>query len=224
MLPPANRPAAAVPKPNPTTGVVAPAGTAKNILILGVDSRLGENSQFQVKAVVHNADVTSLQHAAGTDYPVSGTLNFSLQASGTLADPRGHGQVSLTEGEAHGRTVKTFTSKIIFADHQAQLEDIRLLAAHGSVSGTAAYNFHNYGKTVIGNRTDVERVPITNLAVFYQKYYQPDNAELIVAGQFDDDGLAHAERYKARAGVATDEADDRRRSVGGQQARRYGEP
>jgi zinc protease len=24
----------------------------------------------------------------------------------------------------------------------------------------AAYNFHNYGKTVIGNRTDVERVPV----------------------------------------------------------------
>jgi zinc protease len=50
----------------------------------------------------------------------------------------------------------------------------------------AAYNFHNYGKTVIGNRTDVERVPIGNLAVFYQKYYQPDNAELIVAGQIDE--------------------------------------
>jgi zinc protease len=50
----------------------------------------------------------------------------------------------------------------------------------------AAYNFHNYGKTVIGNRTDVERVPIDNLAVFYRKYYQPDNAELIIAGQIDE--------------------------------------
>jgi zinc protease len=50
----------------------------------------------------------------------------------------------------------------------------------------AAYNFHNYGKTVIGNRTDVERVPIANLAAFYQKYYQPDDAELIIAGQFDE--------------------------------------
>lgn len=50
----------------------------------------------------------------------------------------------------------------------------------------AAYNFHNYGKTVIGNRTDVERVPIENLAAFYKKYYQPDNADLIVAGQFDE--------------------------------------
>jgi zinc protease len=50
----------------------------------------------------------------------------------------------------------------------------------------AAFNFHNYGKTVIGNRTDVERVPIENLAVFYHKYYQPDDADLIVAGQIDE--------------------------------------
>jgi zinc protease len=50
----------------------------------------------------------------------------------------------------------------------------------------AAFNFHNYGKTVIGNRTDVERVPIANLAAFYQKYYQPDNADLIIAGQIDE--------------------------------------
>jgi zinc protease len=50
----------------------------------------------------------------------------------------------------------------------------------------AAYNFHNYGKTVIGARTDVERVPVENLAVFYRKYYQPDDADLIIAGQFDE--------------------------------------
>lgn len=50
----------------------------------------------------------------------------------------------------------------------------------------AAYNFHNYGKSVIGNRTDVERVPIENLAAFYHKYYQPDDAYLIIAGQFDE--------------------------------------
>jgi zinc protease len=51
---------------------------------------------------------------------------------------------------------------------------------------SAAYNFHNYGKSVIGNRSDVERVPIANLAVFYKKYYQPDNADVVIAGQFDE--------------------------------------
>src|SRR3954453_18438819 len=50
----------------------------------------------------------------------------------------------------------------------------------------AAYTFHNYGKSTIGNRSDIERVPIERLAAFYQKYYQPDNAILTVAGQFDE--------------------------------------
>jgi zinc protease len=50
----------------------------------------------------------------------------------------------------------------------------------------AAYNFHNYGKTVIGARSDVERVPVENLAVFYKKYYQPDDADLIISGKFDE--------------------------------------
>ena len=120
-----------------------------------------DNSQFHVQAVVHNADVASLQHAAGTDYPISGTLNFSLQASGTVADPHGQGQISLAEGEAHGRAVKTLTSKIVFADHQAQLEDIHLLAAHGTVGGSAAYNFRTEeGKIdLAGQSIDLADVP-----------------------------------------------------------------
>src|SRR5437867_6076340 len=50
----------------------------------------------------------------------------------------------------------------------------------------AAYNWHNYGKPTIGNRSDIERVPIENLRAFYKKYYQPDNIVLIVAGKFDE--------------------------------------
>jgi len=50
----------------------------------------------------------------------------------------------------------------------------------------AAYEWHNYGKSTIGNRSDIERVPIQNLQAFYKKYYQPDNVVLIVAGKFDE--------------------------------------
>ena len=49
-----------------------------------------------------------------------------------------------------------------------------------------AYTWHNYGKLPIGNRSDIENVPINRLAAFYQKYYQPDNALLTIAGKFDD--------------------------------------
>ncbi len=51
---------------------------------------------------------------------------------------------------------------------------------------SAAYDFHNYGKPTIGNRSDIERVPIESLQAFYHKYYQPDNVVLVVAGQFDE--------------------------------------
>ncbi|MFL5329597.1 MAG: M16 family metallopeptidase [Gemmataceae bacterium] len=50
----------------------------------------------------------------------------------------------------------------------------------------AAYEWHNYGKSTIGNRSDIERVPIENLQAFYRKYYQPDNVVLTVAGKFDE--------------------------------------
>jgi len=49
----------------------------------------------------------------------------------------------------------------------------------------AMYDWHNYGKESIGNRSDIENVAIDNLQAFYHLYYQPDNAVLIVAGSFD---------------------------------------
>jgi zinc protease len=61
---------------------------------------------------------------------------------------------------------------------------------------SVAYEWHNYGKSTIGNRSDIERVPIENLRVFYEKYYQPDNVVLIVAGKFEEaKALALVEKY-----------------------------
>ena len=50
----------------------------------------------------------------------------------------------------------------------------------------SAYQWHNYGKSTIGARSDVENVKIENLQAFYHKYYQPDNAVLVVSGKFDE--------------------------------------
>ena len=49
-----------------------------------------------------------------------------------------------------------------------------------------AYEWHNYGKSTIGNRSDIERVPIDNLQAFYRRFYQPDNVVLIITGRFDE--------------------------------------
>ena len=51
---------------------------------------------------------------------------------------------------------------------------------------SAAFNWHNYGQSTIGNRADIERVPVENLRAFYKKYYQPDTAMVVVAGRFEE--------------------------------------
>jgi zinc protease len=60
----------------------------------------------------------------------------------------------------------------------------------------ASYVWHNYGKTTIGARSDIENVPIERLQGFYKTYYQPDNAVLTVAGKLDEaKTLALVDKY-----------------------------
>jgi zinc protease len=59
-----------------------------------------------------------------------------------------------------------------------------------------AFDWHNYGNTPIGARSDIEGVPIERLQAFYKTYYQPDNAMLLVAGKFDEAAtLALVQQY-----------------------------
>lgn len=50
----------------------------------------------------------------------------------------------------------------------------------------SAFQWHNYGKTVIGARSDIENVDTDRLQAYYRLYYQPDNTVLMVAGKFDE--------------------------------------
>lgn len=50
---------------------------------------------------------------------------------------------------------------------------------------SAAYQWHAYGHSTMGPRSDIENVPIEHLQAFYKTYYRPDNATLLIAGKFD---------------------------------------
>ena len=60
----------------------------------------------------------------------------------------------------------------------------------------SAFEWHNYGKSTIGARSDVENVDIAQLRAFYEQYYQPDNAVLIVTGAFDSEATLKLIREK----------------------------
>ena len=50
----------------------------------------------------------------------------------------------------------------------------------------SAFLWHNYGRAIIGARSDIENVPIGRLQAFYRRYYQPDNAVLLISGNFTE--------------------------------------
>jgi len=85
-------------------------------------------------------------------------------------------------------------SKVARADLDSEMTVVRNEMERGENSpfsmllqrlGSAEFDWHNYGKSTIGARSDVENVDIERLQAFYRTYYQPDNAVLIVAGRFD---------------------------------------
>ena len=54
---------------------------------------------------------------------------------------------------------------------------------------------HGYGRSVLGNLTDIENVSIAKLQTFYKTWYRPDNAVLVVSGRFDTaQTLAHIQQ------------------------------
>src|SRR3546814_9322769 len=57
---------------------------------------------------------------------------------------------------------------------------------------SAAYQWHNYGHRTMGARSDIENVNLAKLRDFYTRYYQPDNAGLIVVGKYNPEHTLHA--------------------------------
>jgi zinc protease len=49
-----------------------------------------------------------------------------------------------------------------------------------------AYLWHNYGKSTIGSKDDLEHVPVSRPEAFHKKYYRPDNAVLVITGRLDE--------------------------------------
>src|SRR5262245_18127811 len=51
---------------------------------------------------------------------------------------------------------------------------------------STAYLWHNYGKSTIGSKDDIEKVPVNRLEERHKKFYQPDDAVLVITGRIDE--------------------------------------
>ena len=91
-----------------------------------------------------------------------------------------------------------------------------LAAPYGRFSNAfvaAAYQTHPYRRPTIGNIDNLEAATLADVVAFHDTYYRPDNATLIVAGDFDAAQLdAWVDKYFA--GVAKPAAPIPRVTVG----------
>lgn len=146
-----------------------------------------------------------LEHMLFKGTPTSGNILQSLSKrgadfNGTTSEDRTNYFETLTntadnlEWAVRMEADRMVNSKIAAEDLKTEMTVVRNEFESGENSPfqllykevrSVAYDWHNYGNTAIGNRSDVENVPIANLKSFYQRYYQPDNAVVTLAGNFD---------------------------------------
>lgn len=48
-----------------------------------------------------------------------------------------------------------------------------------------SFFWHGYGRPTIGAKSDIEEAPFSTLQAFHQKHYRPDNAFIVISGNFD---------------------------------------
>src|SRR5207302_8671216 len=69
------------------------------------DGELTEVSPFTPRFHVRQAELEQVQSLLGYNYPVSGRLDLSLNASGSRLNPHGDGQLQLTNASLYGQQV-----------------------------------------------------------------------------------------------------------------------
>ncbi len=80
---------------------------------------------------------------------------------------------------------KDLDSEMTVVRNEYERAENNPVIALGDRMRRAAYMWHNYGKSVLGAKSDIENVDIVSLKNFYRRYYRPDNAIVMVAGRFD---------------------------------------
>jgi zinc protease len=78
--------------------------------------------------------------------------------------------------------------RVIQEERRLRVDD-NPVAALGEVAGAMAYMVHPYRRPVIGWMHDIENLTRQDLVDFYKLYYSPNNAFIVVSGDFSTDEI-----------------------------------
>ena len=104
------------------------------------DGQLTETGPVTAYIHVRDAELAEVQFLLGYNYPLSGRLELSLNASGTRRNPHGDGQLQLTNASLYGQLLSRFTSDLRFGGGETELNNIVLTYRDSRLTGGAAYS------------------------------------------------------------------------------------
>lgn len=99
-----------------------------------------EQSAIRANASMQNASAQDLLHLAGRNIPVTGTLDVTAHATGTLDNLAGGGHLSLEDGSAYGEQYKSLNTDLRFQGREIDATNFVFLEDGGKVSGNGGYN------------------------------------------------------------------------------------
>lgn len=140
------------------------------------------------KGTPTHADIPNEMKKRGVSYNATTSLDRTNFFGSFPADDATLGWMLGLEADrmVHSNIAKKdLDSEMTVVRNEMERNDNSPGSALGERLRAAAYQWHNYGHTTIGARSDVENVPIERLQAFYRTWYRPDNATLVVAGHVD---------------------------------------
>ncbi|MGA8531961.1 MAG: hypothetical protein WB622_19720, partial [Acidobacteriaceae bacterium] len=106
-----------------------------------------DSSTLRANVQVDHADLTQWIAVTGKHFPVSGTLNLHAQATGTIGDIDGTGQLDLTGGAIDNEPYHSLTTTIGFHGKSLTASHLVFSLDGGHITGNAGYNIATQAAT-----------------------------------------------------------------------------
>ncbi len=120
-----------------------------------------EQSQFTAHLDMHHAQVEDMLALSGHNFPASGTVDLSLQVTGSWADLHGEGRLNITNAMVRGQPVQHFNANVSLNGDQIALSEIDLVHSDGHVRGDASYDLsaRTFHCNLNGTNFDLTEIP-----------------------------------------------------------------
>ena len=133
-------------------------------------SSFDDESTIAATVSVENESIGDVLAVAGSNAPVSGSINLQATVGGTLGNLKGGGHLAVEGGQIYGEPYHSLTSDLKFNGQELDATDFEFFQDGGEISGAAGYdiraktvNFHAAGKNFeLAHFSQVQR---PNLAV-----------------------------------------------------------